>query len=296
MPEVEVTQPDGSTETPTLDEIEQASAAEAEESQAEPESEQPEQPEQEDDELVVQIGDEPPPAPEERKTPEWVRDLRKQHRELQKQNRELQARLQQTTAPAQPVTLGPKPTLESLDYDAERYETALEKWYERKRQIEHVHLQAKQAEEAQTRSWQERLDVYSRQKTELKVKDYDDAESLAQEVFDVVQQGVILQGAENPALVVYALGKNVKRAKELASIKDPVKFAVAIGKLEKDMKVTPRRSTPPPERTVSSGSAPISGSIDSTLERLRAEAEKTGDMTKVIRYKQQQREKTAAKR
>jgi hypothetical protein len=31
----------------------------------------------------------------------------------------------------------------------------------------------------------------------------------------------------------------------------------------------------------------VSGSSDSTLERLRAEAEKTGDHTKVIRYKQQ---------
>lgn len=296
MPEVEVTQPDGSTETPTLDEIEQA--AEPEETQVEPESDESEQSEQpeEEDELIVQIGDEPPPAPEERKAPEWVQDLRRQHRELQKQNRELQARLQQTTAPAQPVTLGPKPTLESLDYDAERYEAALEKWYERKRQVDQVHLQAKQAEEAQTRSWQERLDTYSKQKTELKVKDYDDAESLAQEVFDVVQQGVILQGAENPALVVYALGKNPKRAKELAGIKDPVKFAVAIGKLEKDMKVSPRRSAPPPERSVGAGSGRISGSIDSSLERLRAEAEKTGDFTKVIRYRQQLRDKQAAKR
>jgi len=33
----------------------------------------------------------------------------------------------------------------------------------------------------------------------------------------------------------------------------------------------------------------VSGAVDSTLERLRAEAERTGDMTKVIAYKRQKR-------
>jgi hypothetical protein len=90
--------------------------------------------------------------------------------------------------------------------------------------------------------------------------------------------------------VVYALGKNPKRAKELAAITDPVRFATAAGKLEAQLKVTNRPKPPAPPRVVT-GSAPISGSVDSNLERLRAEAEKTGDMTKVLRYKQQLRAK-----
>jgi hypothetical protein len=111
-----------------------------------------------------------------------------------------------------------------------------------------------------------------------------------QEQFNVTQQGILLQGLDNPALVVYALGKNPKRAKELASITDPVRFATAAGKLEAQLKVTNRPKPPAPPRVVT-GSAPISGSVDSNLERLRAEAEKTGDMTKVLRYKQQMRAK-----
>ena len=95
---------------------------------------------------------------------------------------------------------------------------------------------------------------------------------------------------------MYALGKNPKKAKELAAINDPVKFAFAVAKLEAQLKVNPAKRPPAPERAVTGGSAPISGTTDSTLDRLRAEAERTGDMTKVIRYRQQLREKQAAKR
>ena len=101
----------------------------------------------------------------------------------------------------------------------------------------------------------------------------------------------MLQGADNPALVIYALGKNPKKAKELADIKDPVKFAFAVAKLEKELKVTNRRAAPPPERVVS-GTGRSSGAVDSTLERLREDAARTGNMTKVIAYKAQKRSAT----
>jgi hypothetical protein len=112
---------------------------------------------------------------------------------------------------------------------------------------------------------------------------------VAQELFNVTQQGVMLQGADNPALVVYALGKNPKKAKELSEIKDPVKFAFAVAKLEKELKVTNRSQQPRHPRESCQELAESSGAVDSTLERLRAEAEKTGNMTKVIQYKAQKR-------
>ena len=87
-------------------------------------------------------------------------------------------------------------------------------------------------------------------------------------------------------MVVYALGKNPKKAKEIAAITDPVKFAFAVAKLEKELKVTNRRAAPPPERTVQA-TGRVSGTVDSTRERLRPEAEKTGDYSKVFRYKRQ---------
>jgi len=111
---------------------------------------------------------------------------------------------------------------------------------------------------------------------------------VAQELFNITQQGVVLQGADNPALVIYALGKNPKKAAELAKIEDPVKFAFAVAKLEKELKVTNRKAAPAPERMISS-TGRVSGAVDSTLERLREEAAKTGNYTKVTQYRAQKR-------
>lgn len=243
---------------------------------------------EESDEVVVSIGEESPPTEEEVRAPEWVRELRKANREKERRIRELEAKLATSAPENKPVQLGPKPKLEDHDYDAERFEQALDAWHERKRQHDLETERVRQAEQAQQQAWQAKLEGYSKAKAELKVRDYEDAEAIAQEVFSVTQQGVILQGAENPALVVYALGKNPKKAADLAKITDPVKFAFAVARLEKELKVTNRRAAPAPERIVQ-GTGRVSGSVDSTLERLREEAARTGNMTKVIQYKAQKR-------
>ena len=240
------------------------------------------------EEVVVSIGEEAPPPEEHTPAPEWVKELRKTNRELQRQNRELQGRLQAAPPETKPVVIGNKPKLEDHDYDADKYEEALTSWFERKRQAEEVNAKQEAEVMNQQKAWQAKLDGYGKAKAELRVKDYEDAEAVAQEVFSITQQGVLLQGADNPALVVYALGKNPAKAKELASITDPVKFAFAVAKLEKDLKVTNRRQAPAPERIIS-GTGRSSGAVDSTLERLREDAARTGNMTKVIAYKAQKR-------
>jgi hypothetical protein len=250
---------------------------------------QAEQHEEESDEVVVSIGEEAPPAEEEQRAPEWVRELRKANREKERRIRELEAKLQTTTQTEnKPVALGPKPKLEEFDYDADRFEQALDAWHDRKRQHDLETEKVRQAEQQQQQAWQAKLEGYSKAKAELRVRDYEDAEAIAQEVFNVTQQGVILQGADNPALVIYALGKNPKKAADLAQINDPVKFAFAVAKLEKELKVTNRRAAPAPERVIQ-GTGRVSGAVDSTLERLREEAARTGNMTKVIQYKAQKR-------
>lgn len=251
-----------------------------------------------DDSVVVTIGDEKPPVEdeEEKTAPKWVKDLRKQTKEQAKRIRELEQEAAAKAAPASKVPeLGPKPTLEDSDWDAEDFEQKLTAWHERKRQVEQEQTKANEQAENQKKEWQGRLDTYAKAKTELKVRDFDDAESTVLSTLSVTQQGIIVQGADNSALVVYALGKNPAKAKELAGITDAVKFAFAIAKLETQLKVQAKsKSAPPPEGKVRSGSAPISGSVDSNLERLRAEAEKTGDFTKVSAYRRAQKEKQKA--
>jgi len=243
----------------------------------------------EPDEVIVSIGEEAPPPEEHTQAPEWVRELRKTNRELQRQNRELQGKLKSTAqTETKPVVLGKKPSLEEHDYDAEKFEAAMADWFERKRKADDANAKQEAEVMTQQKAWQSKLDGYGKAKAELRVKDFEDAEAVAQEVFNVTQQGIVLQGADNPALVIYALGKNPKKAKELSDIQDPVKFAFAVAKLEKELKVTNRKAAPPPERIVS-GTGRVSGAVDSTLERLREDASRTGNMTKVIAYKAQKR-------
>ena len=240
-----------------------------------------------DNEVIVSIGEDAPPPDEQAHAPGWVKELRKANREKEKRIRELEAKLTQTTE-KKPVALGAKPKLEDFDYDADKFESALADWFERKRQADTEAQKLQQAEQAQKQAWQEKLEGYGKAKAELKVRDFEDAEAVAQELFNITQQGVVLQGADNPALVIYALGKNPKKAAELAKIEDPVKFAFAVAKLEKELKVTNRKAAPAPERMISS-TGRVSGAVDSTLERLREEAARTGNMTKVIQYKAQKR-------
>ena len=274
-----------------LDDESGAGATNVDESNLENEGGAGEEEGADDSSVVVTIGEEaPPPEEEHASAPEWVRELRKKSREDQRKIRELEDRLKgATTAETKPAELGKKPSLEACDYDADKYESELAQWYEQKRHADDRAVKAKAEQKAQEDAWQQKLATYGKAKADLKVKDFEDAENVAQELFSVPQQGIILQGAENPALVIYALGKNPTKAKELAAITDPVKYAFAVAKLETQLKVTPRKA-PPPEGTVTRGTGSVSGTVDSTLERLRAEAAKTGDLSKVVAYKRSKRD------
>lgn len=259
-------------------EVDEAEMAEGDEAEAE------------DEEVVISIDGEAP-APEEdeeARAPDWVRDLRKQYREEKRRAKELEQRLaqveQRNTQAVAP--LGPKPTLEKADYDTDRYERDLAAWYEKKRQHDEREAAVKSEHQAVQKEWERKLESYQGAKAGLKVRDFEFAEDVVQDNLSVMQQGMIVQGADNPALVVYALGKNPKKAKEIASITDPVKFAFAVAKLETQLKISNRKAQSSPERKIS-GTARPSGAVDSTLDRLRSEAEKTGDYSKVFQYKKQ---------
>ena len=216
-----------------------------------------------------------------------MRDLRKQHREQKRRNRELEeelAALKSQGQAAQP--LGPKPTLEVYDYDTDKYEKALADWFDRKRRHDAEQDAVQRQQQAMEEAWTAKQQEYFRRKEAMKAKDFDDAEDVVKDILNVTQQGIIVKGAENPEFVVYALGKNPKKAQELAQIDDPIDFAFAISKLESKLKIATKKSAPPPEKAVKA-TGRVSGSVDSTLERLRAEAEKTGDYSKVMRYKKQ---------
>lgn len=230
--------------------------------------------------LVVQIGDDEPD--EAAGAPDWVKELRKGKREDAKRIKELEERLAERDK--KPETLGPKPTLETCDFDGDRFEEELLKWKaQRDSQDEAEAAARKHAEEAETR-WQGKLEHLNEQKRELKAPDYEEAEDFVKETFSIVQQGIMIQGAKNPALLCYALGKSPKKAAELAAITDPIEFAFAVANVEAQLKVGTKGSPPPPEREMRGGRG-TNGAVDKTLDRLREKAMRTGDYTEVVAYK-----------
>lgn len=255
-----------------------------------------------EDEFEFKFGDEAPPASasqDDAAAPQWVKDLRKQHAQLQREKRELEAKLQQQQPQAAAApTLGAKPKLEDFDYDEGKYDDALGKWYEKKREVDAAAEAERKAGEARERANEERLAGYRTEAAALKRKDFQDVESDVVAALTPAQQGIILCGADKPAVLIYALGRFPTKLRDLAAIKDPVRFAFAAAKLEKELKVTTRTANKaaPEGRVESSSGSPAAGGGERKLEQLRAEAEKTGDYSKVTAYKRQMKQAQNQKR
>lgn len=244
---------------------------------------------EESGEVVVSIGDESPSSEEDelQKAPQWVKDLRKENRDKARRIRELEEAAAKRETEGKTADAVKKPTMADCDYDEEEYEKRYDAWQkqERERQAEVDRQKAEQA--AQEATWKAKLTAYDDGKTALKLADFEDAEAGAREALNQTQMGIIIHGAKNPALVTYALGKAPAKLKELASIKDPIQFAFAVANLEAQVKTTTRKVTPPVAEAPVRGNTPASLGGDSELARLEAEAERTGDRTKVVAYRRQ---------
>jgi hypothetical protein len=243
--------------------------------------------------LDFQFGDEAPPASGEQDdaaAPQWIKDLRKDFQTVQRRNRELEAQLQQKQpqAPAVP-TLGNRPKLEDFDYDEGKYTQALDKWFDDKRKVDAAQDEQRKAGEARQKEVDTRRANYLTEAQSLKRKDFQDVESAVTAVLSQDQQGILLLGAARPAALIYTLGRYPTKLRELAAITNPVQFAFAASKLEKDLKVTSRTANKaaPEGRVESSSGSSAAGGSQRKLEQLRTEAEKTGDYSKVHAYKRQ---------
>ncbi len=252
----------------------------------------------EEGEITVTLGDEPAANEEDEaaKAPEWIRDLRHRNKEMTRVLREREAEIARLKGPGiqAAVTVGERPKLSDpdIDFDEDKFSLALDAWMTRKATADEQQRTKAQAEEQQRTRWSGRIDAVTKAAATLKVADQEEAALAFEDTFSAVQQGIVLGGpddAKTSALLRYALGKNPKRAKQLATIDDPVKFAIAIGKLETELKVTPRKSAPPPDRVVRSSVAG-SAAVDSRLTELQAQADKTGDRTKVAAYLRQKKQ------
>jgi flagellar biosynthesis GTPase FlhF len=247
-----------------------------------------------EEELVVSIAGEEEqelePEIDDKEAPEWVKKVRKQNIENNKKIKELEReneRLKRTATPQEPeIKPVPKPTLEECGFDTDDYEAKIEAWHKNQLEIKKQEEKKQQKEKEINDAWNAKINDFQTKKAQLKVKDYGEAQANVEQALSIVQQNIILKAAKNAAIVVYAIGKNEKVSKRLAAIQDPIEFAAEVAILETQLKVSNRKA-PPPEQVIKSGGAPLSGAMDSTLAKLEAEAEKTGDRSKIVAYKRQ---------
>lgn len=255
---LEIEQP----ETPDNEEIEQQPAPEAE------------------GEDVV-FGDEPAPAPDSDNA--TIRQLREALKEANK-------RAAAPPPPAQ-VEVGPKPTLESCEFDGDKFETELDAWKDREAQAKQQQAKAGETDQRFQQEWQRDHQSYQAKRGDLKFPDVDEVEGVATAVLSDPQQVTIVQVADNPALLLYALGKHPGKLAEIAAITNPLKLAKAITQLEGKLTVKPRSKAPNPEE-IESGTASMSATkTDAHLEKLEKEATKTGDRSAIAAYRHSQRQK-----
>lgn len=237
-------------------------------------------------EITVSIGD-AEPAKEE-PAPQWVKDLRKRNRELERELREAK-----TAKQPEHQAIGPKPSLgdPDIDYDSEKFAAKLEAWMGRKRAADQATAEAEAEAANQQAQWQAKLGTYTAAKAALKIPDFDDTEAIVKDALSVAQQTVIVKYAKNPAYVVLALGKNPGKLAELKKHTDLIEFNNAVRDLEAQLKVTKKTPTAP-ERKVTGGSAPNTGSASVALDKRRETAMNSGgDLTEVLKLRRDARRK-----
>ena len=239
-----------------------------------------------EEELIVTIGEETPPQEEtdEKRAPEWVRNLRTKAREQERELRELR-KLRDGVEQQKQTQLGPKPTLEACDYDADLFERRLDAWKERKAVADRQAAEARETEAKRQEYFNSKFETYTARKKEVagKIRDFNDVEETVLHALDDTQRGVVLAHAKDPALLLYAIGKDEKRLQELAKLSDPVEFIFAVARMETQMRTQSRKPQSAPEKSVK-GSASTTGS-DKRLDQLYDEAARTGDLNKVRAYK-----------
>lgn len=236
------------------------------------------------DELIVTIGDSQPEE-DEKSAPSWVKELRRKNREDQRRIRELEEKLNAAQGGATVNDPPKKPKLEDFDYDADEFEKAMDAYYSQKADHDRKAEEQRKAQEEREKEWSERLKTYAEGKTKYPAERMKEAEEEVTGTLNQARQAMLLDLADDPTTLVYALGTNGETLRKLAAIKSDARFIKEVAKIEMNIKVQPKAKTPPPPERTLSGSGRTPGSTAANLEALKAEAQRTGDYSKYLAEK-----------
>jgi hypothetical protein len=215
---------------------------------------------------------------------EAAREARKSAREAKEAKDALEA-LRNQISPPKEIAL---PTLEECGYNDNVYAQRMEEYVNAKAAKKVAEDKSREQEAAVKQDYDSRLAKYKTGKTALRVSDFDDAEDSVVSVLTQEQQSMIIRCVDDPATIIYALGKSKKTLAELASIRDWDRFAYKLAKIEGGIKVN-KRTPPPPEKRMAGGSPGSSGggALTSRLNAAEKRAEQTGDRSEVVRLKRE---------
>jgi hypothetical protein len=239
-----------------------------------------------DDIEIPTFGD---PGDEEPSDTDLVKHLRNQVRE---RDRRL-AEAEKAKQPEPEIVIGTKPTLESCEYDEERFEQELDAFKERQRAAEQRTNTRSEQQRQADQEWEAEKAAYAKKRAALPFKDVEDVESTVAATLNPAQLAMIVKTANDGPKLIYALGKNPAKLATLASITDPVKFIAASVRLEAEVKMAKRKPVAQPDTPVR-GSAPLAKAPDDKQEaKLLAEAQRSGNMTPYREYMRNKRKKAA---
>jgi hypothetical protein len=246
------------------------------------------------------------PAPDDEDIPEGqestvIKTLREKQREDAREKAELAKQLRErdeqlaalSGANQKPPALGAKPMRSDpdIDFDDEKFSVALEEWTKRKVALEAEQSAKADAEREAQEAFRQKQERYTRAKEKIAVADYDVAEATVMNALSKDKKfAILLDLADAPQHLVYALGKSPDKLDELAKLSVPM-FIKKLGSLETQMKPqsTQRKPPPPAERQTYGGKTVAATTQSKRLEALKAAADKSGDYTAYHAAKREQK-------
>ena len=286
-------------ETIDDDLIEQESD-ELEESEGEENGEQDTNEEETGEVEIVVEGEEEEPASQPRrngfqkrvaKLTSKVKDVSTKAEMLEEENKLLRLQIEKSQKRVEPLV---RPNPDNFESDSE-YNAALEQYEDARIEQKALDIVQKQVGQVQTqqntanqeRQLMTKLEQHYERADKLAMPNYEELEDKAIGVIGNDFAKVIMSNTDKSHLILGHLGANSGKAQELADLlqTDPVAALVKAVEIGSRLNIKTKHSNAPdPERNVSGGKASMSTS-DIKLEKLRAEASKTGDMSKLLAYK-----------
>lgn len=231
--------------------------------------------------------DEPEQEEEAAEPPSKLRGI------ISNQDREIKRLKAMLEPKVEPIEVGPRPRLEDFDFDHDAFDAAVDTWLETKQKADNQHAALRREQEEKNREGNKILtDYQGRAKTFAathRISDYEDAQSAVEDELGVEKVSLLIAGSPKAEELIYALHKNPAKLKALAGINNLPRFMYEAATLQKDIKVRQGRKSPPVDAPVRSNGSSASG--DRRLAALEAEAARTGDRSKVVKYKADLRDK-----